>query len=81
MEVSLVQFGDVEPFLDNHKDMAPSLTSKLRSLCQDVQKNIQLQLAAVVDWGEHFVKAAYTLECDDPLGLRVYEVINTTVTS
>ena len=83
MKQVLVQFGDVEPFLDNHMDMAPSLTSKLRSLCQDVQKNVylQLELAAVVDWGEHFVKATYTLEGDGPLGLRVYEVINTIVAS
>ena len=78
-----LQFGDVEPFLDNHKDMAPSLTSKLRSFSQDVQKSVyqQLELAAVVDWGEHFVKATYTLEGDGPLGLRVYEVINTIVAS
>ena len=69
--------------LDNHRDMAPSLTSKLRSFSQDVQKSVylQLELACVVDWGEHFVKATYTLEGDGPLGLRVYEVINTIVAS
>ena len=39
----------------------------------------QLELAATVDWGEHFVKAIYILEGDRHLGLRCYEVISTVV--
>jgi hypothetical protein len=38
---------------------------------------LQLELAAVVDWGEHFVKATYTLEGDGPLGLNCFEVVST----
>ena len=36
---------------------------------------LQLGLAAIVDWGEHFVKATYLLEGDGPIGLKCYEVI------
>ena len=63
MQQLLVQFGDVEPFLRNC-DVAPTLSGKLLSFFQDVQKNVylQLELATKVDWGQHFVKATYTLE-------------------
>ena len=46
---------------------------------QDTQKNVYLQLevAAIADWGEHFVKATYVLEGDGPLVLKCYEVIDT----
>lgn len=34
-----------------------------------------MELATVVDVGEHFVKATYKLESDGPLVLRCYEEI------
>ena len=58
MQQLLVQFGDVELFLNMHSDIAPVLNSKLLVFFKNVQKNVylQLELAAIVDWGEHFVK-------------------------
>ena len=52
MQQLLVQFGDVQPFLRNC-DVVPTLSGKLLSFFQDVQKNVylQLELAAKVDWG------------------------------
>ena len=38
-------------------------------------------MAAVVDWGEPFVKATYKLEADGPLAFTCYEVIQEIVTS
>ena len=38
---------------------------------------LQLELAAIVDWGDHFVKATYILEGDGPLCFKCYEVIET----
>ena len=38
---------------------------------------LQLELASVVDWGEHFVKATYSLEGDGVLCLRCYVIVNT----
>ena len=47
-------------------------------LLSDTQKYsyLQLELAAVVDCGERFVKAMYDLEGDGPLVLRCYEVLS-----
>ena len=82
MQQLLVQFGDVEPFLRS-SDLAPTLSAKLLSFFQDQQKKVylQLELAAIVDWGQHFVKATYTLEDDGPLGLNCYEIINTVISA
>ena len=42
---------------------------------------LKIELAAVVDWGEAFVKATYNLEGDGPLVFTCYEVIQAAVTS
>ena len=54
-----------------HSSVAPALNSKLLAYFEDVQKNVylQLELAAIVDWCEHFVKATYLLEGDGPIVL------------
>ena len=64
-----MQFGDVEPCLIAHADTAPVLNAKVRSFFQDVHKNVylQLELAAVIDRREHFVRTMYFLEGDGPL--------------
>ena len=74
----MIQFGDVEPFLDRYTDVAPATNAKLRALLQDRLKKVhlQLELASIIDWGMHFVKATYTLEGDGPLSLRCFEVID-----
>ena len=38
---------------------------------------LHIQLAAIIDWGEPFVKATYKLEGDGPLVLQCYKVIDT----
>ena len=37
------------------------------------RRNLQLELAALIDVGRHFVKATYTLEGDGPLILSAYK--------
>ena len=56
-------FGDVLPFLKETK-ASPATSSKLRQLFSDRRKVefLQLELAAVVDAGEPFVKATCQLE-------------------
>ena len=79
----MIQFGDVEPFLEKYGDVAHATNSKLNIILQDCVKcvHLQLELASVIDWGEHFVRATctymYTLEGDGPLCLRCFEVIDT----
>ena len=62
----LLQFGDVLPFIRSHPELSPATTRKLQTLLADAQKNALLciELAAVVDCGEKFVKATYALEED-----------------
>ena len=59
-------FADVLPFLE---ELAPSTCRKLLAILVDTQKSskLQLELAAVIDAGEAFVKATYKLEGDGPL--------------
>lgn len=78
MHQVMVHYGDVEPFLLGNSDIAPATNKKLVTFLQDKQKNtyFQLELASIIDWGEHFVKATYFLEGDGPLALKCYERIN-----
>lgn len=73
------QFGDVEPFLHEQTDLSPATRSKLLRILADPLKKLRLQveLAAVIDAGEPFVKATYDLEGDGPLALKCYEILNT----
>ena len=41
---------------------------------------ILLELAAVIDYGEPFVRATYNLEGDGPLALSCYETVQEIVT-
>lgn len=77
MSQILVQFGDVKPFLEKNTDIGSSTRPKLLAFFEDSQKlnHLKIELAAVVDWGEVFVKATYNLEGDGPLALTCYETI------
>ena len=72
----MVQFVDVEGFLRN-KDVSSVTASRPLEILCDVQKKLtlQLELAAAIDIGIHFVKATYDLEGDGPLVLSCYEII------
>ena len=70
-------FGDVEQFIKETNELAPATLDKLKQILSDPMKNVQLkmELAVVIDAGEPFVKATYTLEGDGPLALCAYEEI------
>ncbi len=59
----MLQFGDIEPFLTRNVDLGPTLRPKLLKIITDVnsRSHLQMELAAVIDVGEHFVKATYNL--------------------
>ena len=72
-------FGDVQGFLLQNPDLGSATRAKLLHFFDDIQRkaSLQLELAAVVDCGQKFVKACYMLEGDEALALKTYEVINT----
>ena len=75
----LLQFGDVASFLQNNEDVAQATRAKLLPWFSNNQKKIalQIELAAIVDFGEPFVKATYRLEGDGPLALEAFEIVDT----
>ena len=79
MHQLFLYLGDVEPFLCESEDIAPATRGKLLAFFSDPNKKavLQIELAAIIDWGEPFVKATYKLEGDGPLALVCYEVIDT----
>ena len=46
-----------------------------------VKVYVHIELAAIVDAGEAFIKATYNLEGDGPFVLRCYEILSTLTTS
>ena len=55
-------------------DVAPT---KLLEIMNDVHKLavLKIELATIVDVGEHFVKSTYNLERDGPLVIECYEEV------
>ena len=78
MNQLLVQFGDIERFLTENSEIAPASNKKLLDILRNSPKNtyLKLELSSIIDWGENFVKATYTLEGDGPLCFKCYEVID-----
>ena len=74
----MLQYGDLVPFLEENADIAPSTRPKLLSLLCDPQKNtkLQLELASIIDCGEAFVKATYSLEGDGALVFSCFDVLS-----
>ena len=79
MEQVSIQFGDVLPFLQCDDIGSATTTSKLLMFFTDLQKRalLEVELAAVIDWGKMFVTATYSLEGDGPLVVDAYEKIET----
>lgn len=73
----MVQFGDLEPFLQRNVDIAPATRAKLLPFLSDLQRKgmLQIELAAIIDFGEPFVKATYNLGGDGAQALECYEII------
>jgi len=78
----LKYFGDIVPFLQN-TEASPATTAKLLQLFSDRQKSefLQLELAVVIDAGEPFVNATYTLEGDGALVFQCHEIYTRLVTA
>ena len=74
---ALVQFGDIELFLQREDVGSPATMTRLRNILSDSNKKIyiQIELASTIDFGKPFVTATYNLEGDGPLVLGCYEVI------
>ena len=60
------RFGEVQTFLDDNGDVAPKTMDHIRVIFNDEEcrKELQLEMAAVVDAGQHFVRATYSLGGD-----------------
>ena len=75
------QFGDVQRFIDDmvRENVAPQTSRQLVDFFSDLNKvislKIKLELAALVDMGEVFVKATYLLEGDGPVVLSCFETL------
>ena len=72
----MLYFGDIEPFLSEN-EVAPACRGKVLAILNDPQKksHLQVELAVVIDVGEQFVKATYSLEGDGPLVFTCFEVL------
>jgi hypothetical protein len=77
MNQVMVQFAFIEPFLQNNEDIGPATRAKLLEILSHPPSMLLLkvELAAVIDLGEHFVKGTYRLEGDGYLVLSCYEEI------
>ena len=77
MNQVMIQFGFIAPFLQKHEDIGPATQAKLLEILSQTQSLLLLkvELAAVIDLGEHFVKGTYRLEGDGYLVLSCYEEI------
>ena len=70
----------LNPFTDN-ADLGPSSRPRFLSILTNPEKliHMRLELASVIDWGEVFVKATYSLEGDGPLTLTCYQEVQKVV--
>lgn len=75
-------FCSVQPFLEDIKEVAPKLRERLLPFFEgDQQRELQLEMAIVLDVGEPFVQATYKLEGDGPLVLTCYKVLQRVATA
>ena len=85
MEQAVTQFSDIGPFLEELKnmDIASKISDHLRQLlaCELDRKALIMELAAVVDAGEPFLKATYNLEGDGLLVFSTYTTLQALATA
>ena len=77
MKQMMIQFGEIEPFLNQNTDLGPSSRPRLLAILTNPEKlkHLKLELASVIDLGEFFVKATYNLEGDGQLAFTCYEEV------
>ena len=75
----MLYFGDMAPFLEETPELSPATREKLLEMLQNasVKAHFQTELATIVDAGEDFVKATYSLEGHGPLVFHFFEVLST----
>ena len=58
--------GDVEPFLRENDNLSPVCRASLLEIFDDpiTARDLDIELAAMIDAGKHFVQATYYLEGD-----------------
>ena len=68
-------FGDVKPFLRENSNLSPVCRASLLEIFDDLAtaRDLDIELAAMIDAGKHFVQATYYLEGDGPLVFTCYE--------
>ena len=68
-------FGDVEPFLRENDNLSPVCRASLLEIFDDpvTARDLDIELAAMIDAGKHFVQATYYLEGDGLLVFACYE--------
>ena len=73
----MLYFGDIEPFL-HENEAAPAYKRRVLAILNGPQNKsrLQVELAVVIDVGEQFVKATYSLEGDGPLVFTCFEVLS-----
>ena len=74
MNLVLEYFADVEPFVRENDHLAPATRAHLMKIFNfpGDSKDLELELAAFVEGGNHFVSATYYLEGDGPLVFSCY---------
>ena len=75
---SVAVFGDVEPFLRENNNLSPACRTHLLELFDDPvsARDLEIELAAMIDAGQHFVTATYYLEGDGPLVFSCYDPLS-----
>ena len=65
------------PFLQENSDVSPATHGKLIKILTNPSKKayLMIELAVVIDIGEHFVKATYSLEGDGPLVFSCFKIL------
>lgn len=71
-------FPGVDIFLRSNEEFLTTTRSKLLTFLNDPQKRalLKVELAALVDFGLHFVNTTYKLEGDGPLIFECYEAVS-----
>ena len=74
MNVVLEYFADVEPFVREDDHLVPATRAHLMEIFNSPadSKDLELELAAFVDGGNHFVSGTYYLEGDSPIVFSCY---------
>ena len=77
------QFRDLDAFIKCNDDASPVTRGKFLAFFSNGAKRstLQIELAAIVDFGEPFIKATYKLAGNGPLALDCFKIVDGLSTS